>query len=141
MEAFPHIYTVAANAEAGQVRLQSKGLDDLITAPPAEFDGPGDLWSPETLMVAAIADCFILSFRAIAAASRFDYRDISCEVEGTLDRIDKVTSFTEIRVKAKLKLIDSADTDRGVKLLENAEHNCLITNSMKAQLFLETEVS
>jgi len=141
MEAYPHVYTVAANSEAGHVRLQSKGLDDLVTAPPAEFDGPGDLWSPETLMIAAIADCFILSFRAIAAASRFDYRDISCEVEGTLDRIDKVTSFTEIRVKARLKLIDSGDHDRGVKLLEKAEHNCLITNSMKAQLFLETEVS
>ena len=35
----------------------------------AEFGGPGDLWSPETMLAGAVAGCFILTFRAAARAS------------------------------------------------------------------------
>ncbi|HQX65289.1 MAG TPA: hypothetical protein PLF47_05685, partial [Dokdonella sp.] len=67
MQAFPHIYRVAGNAAGeGAVTLTSAGLDALQSWPPAEFGGPGNAWSPETLLVGAIADCYLLSFRAIA---------------------------------------------------------------------------
>jgi hypothetical protein len=33
---------------------------------PREFDGRGNQWSPESLLAAALADCFVLSFRAVA---------------------------------------------------------------------------
>ena len=52
----------------------SPQLPDLETAPPPEFDGPGGLWSPENLLCAAVADCFILTFRAIASFSRLSWR-------------------------------------------------------------------
>jgi organic hydroperoxide reductase OsmC/OhrA len=32
-----------------------------------QLGGPGGQWSPETLLVAAAAECFILTFRAVAA--------------------------------------------------------------------------
>ena len=71
MQEFPHHYVAAASAESeGSVEVTSPGLESLETAGPAEFGGPGDLWSPETLLVAAVADCFILGFRAIARAAR-----------------------------------------------------------------------
>lgn len=64
MEEYPHHYRVAASTGSeGDVNLTSSELDPILSAPPAEFDGPGDLWSPETLLVAAVADCFILSFK------------------------------------------------------------------------------
>ena len=57
MHPYPHHYTVHARAEAtGDVDLDADRLPTLKTAPPAEFDGPGDLWSPETLLCAAVAD-------------------------------------------------------------------------------------
>lgn len=70
MENYPHIYRIVADAELDRdVILSGDGLDPLPSAPPAEFGGPGDKWSPETLLVASVADCFILSFRAVARAS------------------------------------------------------------------------
>ena len=70
MQELPHHYVVSANAKTvGNVALSANGVSDLESAPPAEFGGPGDQWSPESLLVAAVADCFILSFRAIARAS------------------------------------------------------------------------
>jgi len=141
MQNLPHQYIVTADAQAaGNVNLSSAGAPDLPSAPPAEFGGPGDQWSPESLLVAAVADCFILSFRAIARASKFEWDSLSCEVEGTLDRIDRITQFTDFDVAATLCIPAGGDEDRARKLLEKAEHVCLITNSLKAESHLEINV-
>ena len=73
MQDLPHHYVVKASADTdSHILLESPGLEPVTSAGPAEFGGPGDLWSPETLLVAAVADCFILTFRAIARASRME---------------------------------------------------------------------
>ena len=59
-------------------------------------------WAAKTLLVAAVADCFVLSFRAVARASRFEWVSLDCEVGGKLDRIDRVMRFTSFEVTAKL---------------------------------------
>jgi uncharacterized OsmC-like protein len=105
-----------------------------------QFGGPGDKWSPETLLVAAVADCFVLSFRAIARASNLAWLSLECVVEGTLDRIDKTAQFTEMLVRASLLVPPEIDQDRARRLLERAEHSCLITQSLKAQSRLEAEI-
>lgn len=141
MQDLPHHYVVSAGAQAtGNVMLSSSGVADLASAPPAEFGGPGDQWSPESLLVASVADCFILSFRAIARASRLEWSALTCEVEGTLDRIDKVTQFTKFDVVATLDVAPGTDESKAKRLLEKAEHACLITNSLKADSHLEATV-
>lgn len=35
-----------------------------MTAPPVQFGGDGKEWSPEDLFVAAVADCYLFSFKA-----------------------------------------------------------------------------
>lgn len=133
MQDLPHHYIVSANAEhASNVTLSSRGLNDLETAGPPEFGGPGDVWSPETLLVGAVADCLILSFRATARAAKLDWDSIRCEVVGTLDRIDRVTQFTAFDVSAELTIPTGGNTAKAERLLEKAEHHCLITNSLKA---------
>ena len=74
MQDLPHHYNVSADAEAeGNIILKADNMPQLISAPPAEFGGPGDQWSPEHLLVAAVADCFILTFRAVARASKLEW--------------------------------------------------------------------
>lgn len=141
MHPFPHHYAVRATARpAGSIALESAGLPALPSDGPAEFDGPGTLWSPETLLTAALADCFVLSFRAVAAASRFDWRSLHCEAEGTLDRVERVTQFTAFRLRARLELPAGADEARARRLLEKAEQVCLISASLKAAIHLEAEL-
>jgi organic hydroperoxide reductase OsmC/OhrA len=113
--------------------VAATGLPTLQTAPPAEFDGPGDRWSPETLLCAAVADCFVLSFRAVARASKLDWTGLECKVEAKLDRVDGRTFFTELTVHASLNVPAGTDPARATKLLEKAEHVCLITNSLVAE--------
>lgn len=141
MQDLPHHYAAAATAAAdSNVELTSPGLSALESAGPAEFGGPGDLWSPETLLVAAVADCFILSFRAIARASNLEWNTLQCDVKGVLDRVDKVTQFTAFNVRAELGVPEGTDEAKAMRLLERADKVCLITNSLIADSRLEAEV-
>lgn len=141
MKAFPHVYRVAASAAVvGEVVLSCAGLTPLPSAPPLEFDGPGDRWSPETLLVAAIADCFVLTFRAIARASRMDWLTLACDVTGTLEREQGNSRFTTYLVHAKLTVPAGVDAAQAKVILEKAEHGCLISNSLNGIVKLDAEV-
>jgi len=141
MHPFPHHYTVSAQCStAGSVTLRSAGIPDLASDGPAEFDGPGNLWSPETLLCAAVADCFNLSFRAIARASKFEWTALDCEVVGTLDRVEKTSLFTKFDINARLKVPAGADATRAQQLLEKAKQICLISNSLKGEFHLHSTV-
>ena len=88
MHPFPHHYTVTATAgSTGVITHPDDRLPSLLCNAPAEFGGPGDQWSPEDLLAAAVADCFILTFRAVAAASAFAWDSISARAEGQLEEL------------------------------------------------------
>jgi len=134
MEPYPHHYPVKASAHAeGNVVVAAAGLPALQTAAPAQYDGPGDRWSPETLLVAAAADCFILTFRAVARASKLAWVGLHCDADGLLDRADGTTRFTGMTVHATLTVPTGSDADKARRLLEKAERGCLITNSLVLQ--------
>jgi peroxiredoxin-like protein len=141
MQQLPHHYNVAASAaHNGQVVLESKGLPPIENASPAEFGGPGDLWSPETMLAGAIAGCFILTFRATARASAFRWLSLTCAVEGRLDRDDGTLRFTDFLLRPTLKVPAGSDRDRAIRLLEKAERSCLIANSLLSAVRLEPAV-
>jgi organic hydroperoxide reductase OsmC/OhrA len=141
MHPYPHHYVASAAAEpAGTVAVASPGLPEIATAPPPEFDGPGGVWSPETLLCASVANCFVLTFRALATGSRFEWTRLSCRTEGVLERADGVTQFTRYTTYATLTLPPSGDEAKAHKLMERAEHHCLVANSLKGTRSLVVEV-
>jgi organic hydroperoxide reductase OsmC/OhrA len=141
VQKLPHRYAVAAfGSPEGEVFLEADRLPLLTTAPPAEFGGPGDRWSPETLLAAAAADCFVLTFRAIARAAPMAWIDITCDVEGTLDRVDRVTRFTDMVYTAHLRIPEGTDAEQARRVLNRAKEVCLVGNSLIAHSRLEAAV-
>ena len=141
MHPYPHVYTAAASGRTdGAVLISSPGLPEVATAAPPEFDGPGGTWSPETLLCASLADCFVLSFRAIARASRFEWSELSCRVEGVLERVDGIAQFSRYTTFARLEVPAAVDVDKARKLLEKADHACLISNSVRGDRNLVADV-
>lgn len=141
MQALPHRYRVKGTGRGtGDVELTADRLTMLQSAPPAEYDGPGDRWSPETLLVGAVADCFVLTFRAVAKASSLPWISLESDVTGTLDRIDRVTQFTRFEMTARLVVPAGVDEEAARHALEKAEQNCLISSSLKAAVALDTRV-
>jgi peroxiredoxin-like protein len=142
MHPFPHQYRVEASSEVeGAVAIVSPGLPPLAAAPPTQFGGPGDQWSPETLLVAAAVTCLILTFRAMAQASKLSWVRLACDGDGTLDRAEGVTRFTALALHARLVLHAEADRERATRLLEKAERSCLVTNSLAFRPVLTCELA
>jgi len=112
----------------------------MDSAAPVEFDGPGDFWSPEHLMVAAVADCYAITFQGIARRSKLPFESLTCSVEGTLDRLDNVTRFTSFIVRPHLQLADDAHVELARRILVRAEETCLITRSLNATIALDIQI-
>src|SRR5450631_193187 len=141
MKPYPHTYAVSADASAtGKVSVASPGLPGLDTAPPPEFDGPGGVWSPETLLVAAIANCFILTFRGVSRAAHFTWEKLEAHVDGTLERVSGSTQFTRYTTRAILTVKAGTDHAKAQELLERAEKICLVANSLRGERILEVQV-
>lgn len=141
MHPFPHRYQVEAEAGAfGRVILCHEGLEPIESSAPVEFDGPGDAWSPEGLLVAAVADCFILTFRAVTRTNRLTWQSLAVEVTGVLDRVEGVTAFVRFEVLARLEVASGADQALLESALQRAERGCLISNSLKAAVHLHAQI-
>jgi len=142
MHPFPHRYQVhAAVRPDGDVPLAAEGMRVIESAPPKEFGGPGNQWSPEGLFTAAVADCFVLNFRAIATASKFAWTHLDARTQGTLDRVDGRMRFTRFDTHAKLTVPAGGDIDKAKRLLEKAEQTCLVANSLSSERHLTVEVA
>jgi organic hydroperoxide reductase OsmC/OhrA len=141
MHPYPHHYSACASGTgSGRVSAGSAGLPPLETAAPPQFDGPDGVWSPETLLCASLADCFILTFRAVSRAARLEWLRLECRVEGVLERVAKNSEFTRFTTFATLSIPPGADAAQAQALLERAEHGCLIANSLRGARSLEAQV-
>ena len=141
MHPFPHHYNVTAAVRPdGDVPLAADGMRIIESAPPKEFDGPGNQWSPEGLFTASVADCFVLNFRAIAKASKFSWVHLDAKTRGTLDRVDGKMRFTRFDTHAELQVPAGSDIERAKKLLEKAEATCLVANSLNSERHLSVEI-
>ena len=141
MHPYPHVYKVGVTAASeGEVTLTSPGLANVPSTAPPEFGGPPGYWSPETLLAAAVADCFVLSFRAVARAGKLEWQSVSADVDAVLERVDGVTRFTSFTTRARLVIPAGGDAARARALMEKAEKVCLVSNSLTSARHLESEV-
>ena len=141
MHPFPHRYIVNAVVRpVGDVPLAAEGMRVIESAPPKEFDGPGNQWSPEQLLTAAVADCFVLNFRAIATASKFRWLELQASTRGTLDKAQGIMRFTRFETHAKLHVPAGTDLERAKRLLEKSESSCLVANSLSSERHLSVEI-
>ena len=142
MKPYPHHYTASASGRTiGSVVICAPALPPIATAPPPEFDGPGGAWSPETLLCAAVANCFILTFRGIARAAHFNWIAIDCHVEGRLERVEEKTQFTRFTTKVRLTVPPGSDTAKARLLVARTEQSCLIANSLRGERALSLDIA
>lgn len=141
MQPFPHHYDVTATAvPEGDIHVGTDDVPPLATAAPREFDGPGGRWSPEAMLVAAVADCFSLTFRGLAKKEKLTWSSLECDASGTLDRQGGVIRFTHVHLHASLSVPPGTDEQAAARLLQKAEERCLVSRSLNAPVHLEPRV-
>jgi len=141
MNTFPHQYRVTTRGGPdGPLANSSDAGAELASAPPVQFGGEPGFWSPEHLLTAALSGCMLLTFRAVAAAMGLPWRDIHCEAEGTLDRVERRMLFTRFDVRVTLGVAPGVDHARALAALDKAKANCLVSNSLGAEIALHATV-
>lgn len=141
MQSFPHHYQAEAiGGAAGIVRIESSASPTIDAQAPPEFGGPEGYWSPETLLLAAIANCFVLTFRALSQRGDINWTRLRCTVDGTLDKTSEGLRFTQYKVAATLEVAPGTDKAKALSLLERSEQQCLVSNSLNGQIVLDARV-
>jgi organic hydroperoxide reductase OsmC/OhrA len=141
MKPLPHHYEVHLTGGAsGYAQVSSAGVPDLRTAPPADYDGPGDAWSPEQLLLASVQTCLLFTLRAVAHLSKVEFTGLDVHAAGTVDRQDGVTRFTEIVCRSRLTVPAGTDRERALRVLEKSERTCLVSASLSVPIRLEATI-
>jgi peroxiredoxin-like protein len=110
-----------------------------FSAPP-EFGGEPGLWTPEHMLLAAVATCFTATFRVLAERSKLELHALEVPVEGVLEREEKGYRFTEIQLRPQVTILKESDRVRTLLLVEKAEKACLVSRSLNSKIALSPKV-
>ena len=142
MKPLPHEYEVhLTGGPSDYAQLATPGVPDLRSAPPADYDGPGDAWSPEHLLLAAVQTCFLFTLRSLARLSKLEFTTLTLDAVGVVNRQDGVTRFTEIVLRPRLTVASGTSHQRALDIPEKSEKACLVTASLSTPVRLEAEVA
>jgi peroxiredoxin-like protein len=121
--------------------LRAPVLPGLKVDAPPEFKGHDGVWTPEHLFVASVNSCFMTTFLAIAENSKLDFVSFHANARGKLEKLEgQGFVMTEITLHPKLVIRNERDFERANRILEKAEKHCLISNSIKTETKLESEI-
>ena len=137
-----HKYRVVAWWTSGQTGIaKSDSAPNAIhfTAPP-QFGGVEGRWTPEDLLMIALASCFTTTFHAIAGHSKFEYTDLAVEAEGTVSKTDTGYGFTEIVIRPNLTIASEENRQQAISLLRKAKALCLISRALALPQKFEIQV-
>ncbi len=140
MDARPKVYRYQTSVTWTE---QKKGIGsvagkpDLAVATPPEFKGHEGIWSPEDLFVASVNVCLMTTFLAMAERAQVGFTAYASDAEGTLELVDGKFRFTTIVLRPRVTLKPGEDPGKAKQVLEKAEANCLISNSMSCRVTLD----
>lgn len=107
----------------------------------AELGGLQGRWTPEQLLLCALAGCFTTSFNDIARGAKFDYTDLEVEIEGTVRRNRAAgCGFNEILIRPRLTVQSEDQREAGLNLLRRTKSICMISRAITVPQTMEPTV-
>ena len=132
-----HVDLEWTGGRSGEVNAE--GLPLVKFSAPPEFSGDAGRWTPEHLLTAATATCFMTTFMAIAAIQKLEVRGFKMMAFARLEKIPQEGyRFTEINLTPEIQVAPE-DVEKALKVVEKAERNCFISKSLKATVQVEPQ--
>jgi organic hydroperoxide reductase OsmC/OhrA len=131
----------AARLAPHSLRLTAAGKPPLQVATPAGFRGgiPG-LWSPEDLLVAAVASCFALTLDSVARARTLNLGDVAIEATGHVTRrAEGRLGFVVVELLVDLTVEGGAEAE-AESAARDAHRACLVAHALDVPVELELRV-
>src|SRR4051812_44311754 len=101
---FPHRYDLSLTWTGGEASELSSGRRPVIAGgPPAQFDGNDETrWSPEHLILAALAQCLMLTYFALNKRAGIETKAYASKAESVLDKTKDGLVFTSFKIVVSL---------------------------------------
>jgi len=128
-----------ASGKTGIAKADSTPNAIHFTAPP-EFGGLEGRWTPEDLLLTALASCFTTTFHAIAGYSKFEYTDLAVQAQGTVRKTDSGYCFSAIALHPTLTIPQEEHRERAVTLLQKSHALCLVSRALAEEPGFEYSV-
>lgn len=123
--------------------LTVPGLPPIESSAARIFHGDADRWNPEQLLIAAVAQCHMMTFLFLARREKIIVVDHECPAEGvlTMDADGVGGSFTGITLRPQVTIVCEED-DPGIvdhvnELHEAVGKYCFIARSVTAPILVE----
>jgi len=127
-----HTYRVVAwwaSEKTGLVKSDSAPNAIHFSTPP-QFGGVEGRWSPEDLLLSAVASCFTSTFQALAEYSKFHFTDLQVEVQGCVKKSESGYMFSEIVIRPTVKIRTDEDRPVAERLMEKSKRLCLVSRAL-----------
>ena len=110
-----------------------------FSAPP-HFGGVQNRWTPEDLLLTALASCYTSTFRALADYSKFRYVDLEVEVAGNVQKHRRGYVFSEMFTRPLLSIVRGNDHERALRLLQKTQELCLVRRALALKHSFEPHI-
>ncbi len=114
--------------------LRSEGKPQIDVSSPPEFKGIPGVWTPEDMLVGAVEICQMSTFLAFGIRKGIPLKSYKSSAEGLLENVDGKYLFTKIIVKPIIVVEASWTKEQVEELVHTAHDNCLIGNSITAEV-------
>ena len=121
--------------------LSAEARPDIAVGSPREWNGTGEQWAPEELLVGSVNSCIMLTFLTLAKARGVDLVGYASDADGTLARVDGVYQMTKITVRPRVVVASDAQRAAAQRAMDQVEAHCFMSQSVKAAVTLVPEVT
>lgn len=137
-----HDFKVQTNWQGGRDEVGTVNGDVLSEqiSIPSSLGGNGTGTNPDEMLVSAASSCYIISLAATLERAKFSNVTLTIDSVGTAIfengkfRMDKITHYPSISIPDNEK--ENLEK-RLPKLLEIADNNCMISNSIRNNVAIE----
>ena len=104
------------------------------------FGGDPSCWNPEDLLAAALANCHMLTFLALAHKVRLQVTGYEGVAESSLETVDRVSKVASIALRPTIRVAPGTDKAKVEEMFRKAHKYCVIGNSYNGTILLEPTV-
>jgi organic hydroperoxide reductase OsmC/OhrA len=113
-----------------EVLVSAEGKPDLLGSADPTFRGDAGRWNPEEMLLAALAQCHLLSYLHSAVRHGIvvdGYRD---QPVGVMEQVGQGGRFTGVTLRPEVTLADPGQVEVAQRIHAEAGENCFIAASV-----------
>jgi len=112
------------------VEVRADGKPLLAGSADTPFRGSADRWNPEELLLAALAQCHLLSYLHSAVRHGIVVVDYVDDAEGTMEQVGQGGRFTSVTLRPRVTITDPSQVETARAIHAEASENCFIAASV-----------